>query len=729
MADGKVIIDIEADASGFKSDIDGLDDEAKKAADGMEQLGDGAKKAADGMSAADVAMGTFIADGVTALISAVGDAISSLVGLADATREYREDMAKLETAFTTTGHSAETAKDVYTDMYKILGESDRSVEAANHLAELTDSEKELAQWSDIVAGVTAKFGDSLPIEGLTEAANETAKVGKVTGPLADALNWAGISEDEFNKKLEACNSEQERATLITETLNKEYKAAAEEYNELTASTQAAREATSNMEEAQANLGAAIEPVTTAWTNLKANALEAVLPLVEAVASKIQELGRWMEENPEKAEILKGALVGVGAAVAVLVAAFGGLMIVQTVSKAFSMLGLAMSGAFLPVTLIIAGIAALVAGFLYLWNNCEAFRNFFIALWENIKNIVADVAAWFKRTWDTAIAQLQTKWGSIKAFFTELWAEVKEIAAVAWAAITAVFTGAWELIKGVWDLVSPYYETVWETIKNIFSVVKAVLSGNFSDAWEAIRRIVDTWSGYFSQVWTLIKGVFAAVSSWFGEKFRGAYTAITNIWDSISGYFQGLYNDILGAFDGILDDFTSVGSNIINGIYNGIVAGWDWLVSTVKSLARRLFGAAKEELGIESPSKKFRWIGEMSMDGLSVGIEDNFPEVEKQMQGKMSDLTAHVQGVVAAESSQVGRSMGRPDNGFTELTQAIGMQTAGINSLSSEYRRGSSNNRPIILQLDKRELGRAIVNTGDVEKSRVGTKILTGGVYA
>lgn len=729
MADGKVIIDIEADGSGFKNEIDGLDDEAKKAADGMEELGDGAKKAADGMSAADVAMGTFIADGVTALISAVGDAVSSLVGLADATREYREDMAKLETAFTTTGHSAETAKDVYTDMYKILGESDRSVEAANHLAELTDSEKDLAQWSDIVAGVTAKFGDSLPIEGLTEAANETAKVGKVTGPLADALNWAGISEDEFNKKLEACNSEQERATLITETLNKEYKAAADEYNKLTASTQAAREATSNMEEAQANLGAAIEPVTAAWTNLKANALEAILPVVEAVAGKIQELGRWMEENPEKAEILKGALVGVGAAIAVLVVAFGSLMIIQTVTAAFSMLGLAMSAAFLPVTLIIAGIAALVAGFLYLWNNCEGFRNFWIGLWESIKSIAGAVAEWFNETWTAAVAWLKTTWDSIKVFFTELWADTKEIASVGWAAITAVFSDAWALISGIWDLVAPYFAAIWETIQNIFSVVQAVLSGNFSDAWEAIRRIIDTWSGYFSQVWTLIKGVFEPVSSWFGEKFRAAYNAVTNIWDAISGYFTGLYNDILGVFSGITEAFATIGSNICQGIYNGIMAGWQWLQNTVSSLANSLFQSAKNALGINSPSKKFRWIAEMTMDGLSVGLEDNFPEVDKQMQSKMSDLTAHVQGVVAAESSQVGRSMGKPDTGFTELTQAIGMQTAGINSLSSEYRRGTSGKRPIILQLDKRELGRAIVDTGNVETARVGTKILTGGVYA
>lgn len=543
------------------------------------------------------------------------------------------------------------------------------------------------------------------------------------------MNWAGISEEEFNKQLEACNSEQERATLITQTLNDKYKAAADEYNALTASTQAAREATSNMEEAQANLGAAIEPVTTAWTNLKANALEAILPIVETVAGKIAELTQRMEENPEKAEALKGVLLGVAAGISVLVVAFGGLMIVNAVTTAFSMLGVAMTGAFLPITLAIAVIAALVTGILYLWNNCENFRAFWLWLWAGIKSVAQEVADWFNATWPIVIEFLKNTWSNVTTFFSELWANVKEVASTGWANITAVFTAAWEFIESVWDLVSPYFSAIWETIQNIFSVVEAVLSGNFSDAWAAIRRIIDTWSGYFSQVWTLIKGVFAAVSSWFGEKFRGAYTAITNIWDAISGYFSGLYSDILGVFDGIIDDFASVGSNICTGIYNGIMAGWQWLQNTVSNLASSLFQAAKNALDINSPSRKFRWIGEMSMEGLGVGLDDNFANVDKQMQSKMSDLTAHVQGVVAAESSQAGRSMSKPDTGFTELAQAVGMQTAGINSLSTEYRRGGANKRPIILQLDKRELGRAIVDTGNVETTRVGTKILTGGVYA
>ena len=121
---------------------------------------------------------------------------------AESTREYREDLGKLDTAFQTAGFTVEAARAAYESFYVLLGEEDRSVEAVNHLAELCSTEEELAQWSDICAGVTAKFGDSLPIEGLTEAANETAKVGTVTGTLADALNWAGKSEDEFNAELE-----------------------------------------------------------------------------------------------------------------------------------------------------------------------------------------------------------------------------------------------------------------------------------------------------------------------------------------------------------------------------------------------------------------------------------------------------------------------------------------------------------------------------------------------
>lgn len=170
MADGSVKIEITADDSDVKKTLDGVEDEARDAAGGLDDLEDSAKGAGEGLDAVDVAAGNLIADGLSSLIGALGDAVGNLMALADETREFREDMAKLETAFTTAGHTTDTASSAYKDFYAILGESDRSVEAVNHLAELTKNEQEVAKWSTIAAGVTAKFGDSLPIEGLTEAA-------------------------------------------------------------------------------------------------------------------------------------------------------------------------------------------------------------------------------------------------------------------------------------------------------------------------------------------------------------------------------------------------------------------------------------------------------------------------------------------------------------------------------------------------------------------------------
>lgn len=195
---------------------------------------------------------------------------------AESTREYREDLGKLDTAFQTAGFTIETARAAYESFYVLLGEEDRSVEAVNHLAELCNTEEELAQWSDICAGVTAKFGDSLPIEGLTEAANETAKVGTVTGTLADALNWAGKSEDEFNAELEKCADEQERSQLITSTLTGLYKDAAAQYRDTNAEIIKSRQATSDMNAEMANLGATVDPIVTDLKSKMADMLGAIV---------------------------------------------------------------------------------------------------------------------------------------------------------------------------------------------------------------------------------------------------------------------------------------------------------------------------------------------------------------------------------------------------------------------------------------------------------------------
>ena len=132
------------------------------------------------------------------IAAAAGTAIAALLGVDEATREYRENMAKLNTAWESAGYSVKTAKEAYDGLYKIMGDSDAATEASQLLASAAQNAQDVAKWTDIAAGVSGAFGDALPIESLIEAANETQKVGQVTGALADALNWAGNREDLIN---------------------------------------------------------------------------------------------------------------------------------------------------------------------------------------------------------------------------------------------------------------------------------------------------------------------------------------------------------------------------------------------------------------------------------------------------------------------------------------------------------------------------------------------------
>lgn len=255
-------------ANKLEPSIEGVNDE-------LEDTDKAAKDAGDELGVMDVAAGNLVANGLTALASGLKNAATEFIGLAEETREYRTEQAKLDTAFQTAGWSADTAKNTYMELYAVLGEEDRSVEAANHLAQLANTQEDLTDWTKICAGVFATFGDSLPIEGLTEAANETAKVGDVTGVLADALNWAGVNEEDFQAALDECSTEQERAAKITETLNGLYSDAADAFYESNESVIEANRVNAEYTDTLADLGEMVEPLSTTFKKGFGNILKSV----------------------------------------------------------------------------------------------------------------------------------------------------------------------------------------------------------------------------------------------------------------------------------------------------------------------------------------------------------------------------------------------------------------------------------------------------------------------
>ncbi len=175
------------------------------------------------------ALGDFAKKGVKAAGAAVAGMTAAFIALDGATEEYRVAQGKLNAGFQTAGFSTDVARNSYRNFYAILGDTDTATEASQLLANMAKNAEDVTKWTRIAAGVHGTFGDSLPIEGLVESANETARTGQVTGVFADALNWVGIMEDDFNAKLEKTTDVSKRNQLIMDTLSKTYDKAADSF--------------------------------------------------------------------------------------------------------------------------------------------------------------------------------------------------------------------------------------------------------------------------------------------------------------------------------------------------------------------------------------------------------------------------------------------------------------------------------------------------------------------
>jgi hypothetical protein len=196
--DEKLVIQITAEISDLKKQVADAKAEVEKLADDSTSS---ASKIDETFKNAGESIKSGLAIAAKAGAAAYGALTGAVVLLTQGTEEYRVAQAKLDSAWEAAGKTAGEASAAYNDLYRFMGESDTAVEAANHLAQLNLTQEENKELTTALQGVFATFGDSIPIEGLAEAVNHTAKLGEVQGPLADALEWSGISQEEFNAKL------------------------------------------------------------------------------------------------------------------------------------------------------------------------------------------------------------------------------------------------------------------------------------------------------------------------------------------------------------------------------------------------------------------------------------------------------------------------------------------------------------------------------------------------
>lgn len=601
----KVIITAEIDKlksaiSNAKSEVEGFVSKngvsLEKFSTGFSKIGDAAKT------------------GLKVAAGAVAGAATALVGATVATEEYREAQAKLVSAFEAAGSSATVAKDTYNDLYRVLGDGDTATEAANHLAKLTTEQEALSEWTNICQGVYATFGDSLPIEGLTEAANETSKTGTLTGSLADALNWAGVAEEDFQAKLDACTSSAEREQLIRETLNGIYDEAATKYEENAAGILAQNEANAKMTESMAKLGEAVQPVLTALSELAAEVMAELAPHIQEVADKylpsikealsgvgdaIGTVIGWIADNWTLVSTIATIVAGIAVAISAVSTALG---IYNTVMAATAVVSAPVIGI---IAAVVAGIAALVAAIVLCVQHWDEIKAKTKEVWDAIVGWVTAAVDKVKEVFNNMKEAISNTIDKIKTVVSEKWNAIKDAVSNTVENIKTAVTNKWNAIK---DGVSKTVDNIKIAVSNKWNDIKTSVSNTVdnikttvSEKWNSIKTTVGNVVGNIktavSEKWNAIKTTVGTVTSnikdTVSEKFNQVKETMGTVMQAAKDTISEKLNNIKAAYEehgggvkGIvaasmeaIKGYYSAGYTFIDNLTNGKLSA---MVDTIKS---------------------------------------------------------------------------------------------------------------------------------------------------
>lgn len=257
---------------------------------------------------------------VGAVVGGVTQLIGAMFDLVERTQEYRSIMASLETSSTAAGYSAEQTAETYGRLQSVLGDTQTAATATANLQAIGLSQEELMTVTDAAIGAWARYGDSIPIDGLAESINETIQAGQVTGTFADVLNWAGTNEDAFNEKLQAASSSSERANIVLQELARQGLAeSGQAWIENNQDIVAMNESTDKMDQAMARLGGTLAPLAAGLKSLGADAINFLLDKAEEAVDFFTELpGRALTWGKDLIDSfvngIKGAIGGLGEAV-------------------------------------------------------------------------------------------------------------------------------------------------------------------------------------------------------------------------------------------------------------------------------------------------------------------------------------------------------------------------------------------------------------------------------
>lgn len=420
-----------------------VEEVAKAADEAEEQLEQAGKEASN--------FGDYLKAG--AIIEGAKGIVSSLKDVSEESKEYMKIMGSLKVSSEKAGYSADETKEIYKSLYGVLGDEQSAATTTANLQALGVEQKKLNKITDAAIGAWATYGDSISIDGLAEAINHTSQLGQVQGNLADVLEWAGVSVEEFNEKLAECTTAEERADLILKQLSEQgLTQAGEAWKNNNIALVENNQANAELQEQMAQLGETVMPIMTKLTELVAGAMEKFNGLSEGQQKAILIVVALVATLGPLLSMISGITTGV-AGMSSTFGLLSGTIIPKLGTVFSSVFGFIAAN---PIVLLIGAIVALVA---LIATKGDEIQEVLQKVDDFLQNIFA------------------TDW-------TEIFGPV----------LGGALNNFFSIIKGIWDAIKKIFDGIIDFIRGVFT-------GDWERAWSGVKKI---FAGIFEGLVAIVK---------------------------------------------------------------------------------------------------------------------------------------------------------------------------------------------------------------------------------
>lgn len=385
----------------------------------------------------------------------------------------------------------------------------------------------------------------------------------------------------------------------------------------------------------------------------------------------------------------------------------------------------------PIGLIVGAIALLVAGFVYLWNTSDKFRNFWINLWNTIQKTVSSAIEKVKKFFTQIIDFIKDNWQGILLFLVNPFAgafkllydncdgfrnfinnfieNVKSFFVDGWNSIVSFFTETipqWIQTVTIWIQQLPYNigQIIGRIIGHIMNFGASIWNWITVDLPQIIQGIVEWFAQLPGRIWECLLNIINSVIEWGTNVYNTATEWISNTINSIVDWFvrlpgriwtcltnvintviswgrnlasrgleaaRNLFNNIVNTITSLPGQMLSLGENIVRGIWDGMGNLKNWIVEKVKELARGILDGMKSALGIHSPSKLFKdEVGRFIPQGVAVGIEADTDSALKAIDNMNDDIISEMNKAVAYETGSINaKASVKSNNSMLNVIQA------------------------------------------------------------